>query len=86
MSAPSPSLEFLTREGCSVCDEVLARLRVPARLLRVRIEEIDVDREPDLQARFGGRVPIVRVGGQVVAEGRATAGEAWRAVWRARKG
>lgn len=69
-----------------MCDEVLTRLRLPARLLRVRIEEIDVDRDPDLQARFGGRVPIVRVSGRVVTEGRATAGEAWRAVWRARTG
>ena len=85
MSARSPSLEFLTREGCSICADVLARLRVPARLLRVHIEEIDVERDPDLEAAFGGRVPVVRVGGRVVAEGRATAGEAWRAVWRARR-
>jgi hypothetical protein len=77
---------FLTRDGCSLCDEALRKLRVPAELLRVGIEQVDVDGDADLVSRFGDRVPVVLSAGEVVAEGLITRGQAWGAVWRARKG
>ena len=59
-------VELVTRRGCHLCEEAEALLRrggVEATLL-------DVDADPDLFGRFDFRVPVLLVGGRVVAEGR----------------
>lgn len=57
---------LVTRQGCHLCDEALSALRA----VGVEPELRDVDTDDDLHARFDWRVPVVMVGGQVVAEGR----------------
>ena len=87
MSGHGRTLRFLIREGCTLCDQALAGLRAPARLLRVEIESVDVDAVAGLADQYGDRVPVMlSEGGAVLAEGRISRQEAWRAVWRARRG
>jgi len=59
-------VDLVTRAGCHLCDEALAGLR------ELGIEPIlrDVDRDPELFARFDFRVPVVLVDGRVVGEGQ----------------
>ncbi len=61
-------LQFLTREGCHLCDDALLLLR------GVPLEVIDIDNDPALHAEFDERVPVVRDGatGNVLVEGRIT--------------
>ncbi len=62
------SLQFLTREGCHLCDDAL-------RLLQgVPLEVIDIDDDPALHAEFDERVPVVRdaATGTVLLEGKIT--------------
>jgi glutaredoxin len=59
MSADAPRLQLLTRAGCHLCAvaaETLARLAAEAGLA---VAEIDVDADPELQAEYGDRVPVV---------------------------
>ena len=61
-------LQFLTREGCHLCDDALLLLQ------GVPLDVIDIDNHPALHAEFDERVPVVRdaVAGIVLLEGKFT--------------
>jgi glutaredoxin len=57
-------LTLLTRDGCHLCvtaAETLARIGAEAGLVP---DLVDVDADPDLQAEFGDRVPVVLIDGR----------------------
>ena len=57
-------LRLLTRAGCHLCDvaaETLTRIGAEAGL---RPEAVDVDLDPELQAEYGDRVPVVLLDGR----------------------
>ncbi|GAB3194534.1 glutaredoxin family protein [Geodermatophilus arenarius] len=57
-------LELLTRAGCHLCvtaAETLARIAGEA---GVTTREVDVDADPELQAEYGDRVPVVLLDGR----------------------
>jgi glutaredoxin len=57
-------LQLLTRQGCHLCDvaaETLDRIGAEAGAVP---EAVDVDADPDLQAEYGDRVPVVLLDGQ----------------------
>ena len=57
---------LVTREGCHLCEAALGLLRA----IGVEPELRDVDADGALYALYDWRVPVVLVGGRVVAEGR----------------
>ena len=63
------------RPGCCLCDE--AREAVAA--VRVshpfELDEVDVSTDPDLNHRYGERIPVVVVDGEELLEGHVDAGE-----------
>ncbi|MGY1698885.1 glutaredoxin family protein [Geodermatophilus sp. SYSU D00766] len=64
MAEPAPRLELLTRAGCHLCvaaSETLARIAAEA---GVASREVDVDADPELQAEYGDRVPVVLLDGR----------------------
>ena len=57
-------LTLLTRAGCHLCvtaSETLARIAAEAGLVA---RETDVDADPELQAEYGDRVPVVLLDGR----------------------
>jgi glutaredoxin len=59
-----PELTLLVREGCHLCAtaaETLARIGAEVGLVP---QEIDVDADPELQAEYGDRVPVVLLDGR----------------------
>ncbi|SCX46459.1 Glutaredoxin-like domain [Klenkia marina] len=57
-------LQLLTRAGCHLCvvaGETLVRVAGEHGLA---VTEVDVDGDPDLQAEFGDRVPVVLLDGR----------------------
>jgi glutaredoxin len=57
-------LQLLRRAGCHLCDvaaETLTRIGAEAGLTP---EAVDVDLDPDLQAEYGDRVPVVLLDGR----------------------
>ena len=57
-------LRLLTRQGCHLCEvaaETLARIGAEAGVVP---EAVDVDTDPELQAEYGDRVPVVLLDGE----------------------
>jgi len=63
-SEDAPRLRLMTRAGCHLCEvaaETLDRIAAEAGL---RPQAVDVDADPELQAEFGDRVPVVVLDGR----------------------
>jgi glutaredoxin len=54
-----------TRAQCCCCHKALELLRDYQGRFRFTIEEIDIDGDPDLAARYDTEVPVVGVNGKV---------------------
>ena len=64
-------LTFLTSSGCGLCDDAQSRLARALRWLPVGLEVVDISLDPELEAEYHLRVPVVLDrNGRVVAEGR----------------
>jgi hypothetical protein len=55
-------LTLLTRADCHLCDEMRAEIAPLAAAAAVPIDEIDVDSDAGLAARWGDSVPVLLAG------------------------
>ncbi|MDQ2962081.1 MAG: glutaredoxin family protein [Pseudomonadota bacterium] len=55
-------LTLLTRAYCHLCEEMRAEVAPLAAAAAVPVDEIDVDGDPALAARWGDRVPVLLAG------------------------
>jgi glutaredoxin len=58
-----------TRAGCCCCHKAIDLLKNYQVRYGFRVEEIDVDSDPELAARHGTSVPVVAVGGKIRFKG-----------------
>ena len=64
-------LTVMHRQGCELCDEMLAGLeRLGRELPLPPIDVVDVDTDPELARRYGLNVPVLLWGGSVVCRHR----------------
>ena len=61
------------KPGCGLCDEAAAALDRIARRVPLSVTLVDIDQDPDIQARYFLEIPVVLVNGEEVA--RAPIGE-----------
>jgi len=61
-----PSLLLYTRPECSLCEEARALLDAMRRDVPFDLWEVDVSAKPDLEARYGTRVPVALVRGEEI--------------------
>ena len=54
-----PKLTVLSREYCHLCEELLAGLKQFQARYDFDIEVVDVDRHPQLEERWGDKVPVL---------------------------
>ena len=59
-----PRLRLLVRAYCHLCDEMRAAVLPLANRAGLALAEIDVDTDPDLEARWGERVPVLLADGR----------------------
>jgi hypothetical protein len=63
-----PTLDFYTRDGCHLCDEARQSLQVVMEerarraLPNPRVRTVNLTRQPELEERYGTRVPVLAVG------------------------
>lgn len=55
-----PRVTFYTRKGCHLCDDAKQVLLAAG----LTIEEVDIDQDPVLQARYNEEVPVVFIDGK----------------------
>lgn len=75
----SARLTVLHRQGCDLCEEMLAELGALGRRLELPpVEVLDVDSDPILARRHGLDVPVLLLDGTVVCKHRLDAPELQR--------
>ena len=62
-----PVIEFYTRRGCHLCEEMLEEL-LPMLRGRAELQTRDVDTRPGWRSQYDTRVPVVEYRGAVVSE------------------
>ncbi len=60
----------MSRPGCCLCEQAEDQLRTA---LGANVVVVNVDTDPELQQRYGMRVPVVLYAGEEIAEYRLTA-------------
>jgi hypothetical protein len=73
LSAPAPAvpLRLLTRTDCSLCETMHRQLlALAARVPLPPLELVDVDADPELQRRYGLKVPVLLWGSDPVCHYR----------------
>ncbi len=74
-----------SRPGCCLCEEMLAELgEVPA-AHGYPIEVRDVDADPASRARYGHKVPVLLLAGELVCHGRLDREELLKALSACRR-
>lgn len=73
MTTERPRLVVWSRAGCGLCDEMVEELRpwLAARGLDAQLR--DVDDDPEARRRFGLKVPVLTLDGEIVCHGRLDA-------------
>ncbi|TYP89626.1 glutaredoxin family protein [Blastococcus xanthinilyticus] len=59
-----PRLQLLGRAGCHLCLTAAEQLAPIAAEAGLEVREVDVDTDPELQAEYGDRVPVLLLDGQ----------------------
>lgn len=62
--APAARLTLYTRPGCHLCGPAREVVRRVQHATDVSWVEIDISGDPDLEAEYGGRVPVLLLDGR----------------------
>jgi len=79
------ALTIYSKPGCHLCDDMKAIVdRVVRRSAQpIAVEEIDISRDPALEARYGLEIPVLMVDGRKIAKYRVTEEDLARVIDRA---
>jgi hypothetical protein len=69
-----------SRPGCGLCEEMLSELAAMPAVSGVGVDEIDIDADPALNARYGHKIPVLLFAGELVCHGRLDAEEVHKAL------
>jgi thioredoxin-like negative regulator of GroEL len=61
-----PEVVLYHREGCGLCQEMLAEIMALKNRYTFALAIVDIDEDPDLQARFNAKVPVLAVDGDIL--------------------
>lgn len=59
-----PEVILYTREGCHLCDEAKKEIETLRAQAEFGLQILDIDADPELQARFTNEVPVVFINGR----------------------
>lgn len=71
----SRQVTLYTRDDCSLCEEMKGVVREVAAEIPLEVEEVDVDRDPDLREKLGSEVPVLFINGRKAFKYRVAARE-----------
>jgi glutathione S-transferase len=65
----SPRVRLYARPDCHLCDEARGRLlEIRSGGVDFELEEVDIDADERLRARYLERIPVVELEGEVISE------------------
>jgi len=65
-------LVLYTKPGCCLCDEMKAQLESARTGRAWRLEQVDIERDPELFERYRNSIPVLAIAGRVAFKGRLT--------------
>jgi predicted thioredoxin/glutaredoxin len=69
--SPSPRRFVLySRPDCGLCEEMLSELAANVEAAAIGVDIVDVDSDPTARARFGHKIPVLLLDGELVCHGR----------------
>jgi predicted thioredoxin/glutaredoxin len=69
MSGRKPHLTVLSRDGCELCEHMFNELLSEPQAASWRIDVADVDADPAARSRYGHKVPVLLLDGELVCHG-----------------
>ena len=69
-NAATQGFLLYSRDGCGLCEEMLSELAAIPQISAVGLEVADVDADPAIRGRYGHKVPVLLLGGELVCHGR----------------
>lgn len=59
-----------SRPGCGLCEEMLGELAAVPAARGIAVDVIDVDGQAGLRERYGHKIPVLMLAGELVCHGR----------------
>jgi glutaredoxin len=84
LAAPRDVTMYM-REGCHLCEEAKATMAPVLAALGVRLQEVDIDDDPILLARYTNDVPVIFIGVEFFTQHRVDAARLRRHLESAKK-
>ena len=84
MAAKGATLRFYTRPGCTLCEKAWPVAQELARRHGLELRPVDVGGDPELEARYGERIPVLVLGERELGRGLLSARALEREFSRAR--
>ena len=69
------TLTLYSRPGCHLCDDMKAVVQRVAQSIPLKLDEIDISADPELETRYGLEIPVLMVDGRKAAKYRIAEGE-----------
>jgi hypothetical protein len=69
-----------SRPGCGLCEEMLDELATLPAAQGIAVQVTDVDRDPMLRERYGHKIPVLLLAGELVCHGRLDPDEVHKAL------
>jgi predicted thioredoxin/glutaredoxin len=74
-----------SRPGCGLCEEMLSELAAVPEAAAAGVDVIDVDKDHATKARYGHKIPVLLLDGELVCHGRLDPEELHKALAHRRR-
>jgi predicted thioredoxin/glutaredoxin len=74
-----------SRPGCGLCEEMLSELKAVPEAAAAGVDVIDVDQDLAAKARYGHKIPVLLLDGELVCHGRLDPEELHKALAHRRR-
>jgi len=71
----TPKVTLYTRKGCCLCDDAKHVLELARRKARFDLDEVDIERQPDLEKLYSAEVPVIAINGNKAFKYRVSVDE-----------
>jgi Glutaredoxin-like domain (DUF836) len=76
----SPRFLLYSRPGCGLCEEMLIELAALPEAATAGVDVLNVDADPAARVRYGHKIPVLLLDGELVCHGRLDVEEVHKAL------
>jgi hypothetical protein len=74
------SFTLYSRPGCGLCEEMLEELALLPAARGIEVQLINIDGDQELRERYGHKIPVLLLAGEVVCHGHLDSDEVHKAL------